>query len=153
MAQRLCNPAGMSDNKTVPTDVDPRVFVEAVEHQRRREDALLLLDLFSRVTGYEPQMWGESIIGYGRYHYKYASGREGEFLLTGFSPRKAAMTIYIMPGFKKYAPQLERLGKHKHSVSCLYLTSLANRDLGALEEMIVDSVERMKAMSVQHWPK
>lgn len=143
----------MSSNKTVPTDADPVAFVQAVEQTRRREDGLALLELFSRATGYEPQMWGPSIVGYGRYHYKYASGREGEFLLTGFSPRKAAMTIYVMPGFKKYGAQLERLGKHKHSVSCLYLTSLASRDLGALEEMIVDSVERMKAMSVAHWPK
>ncbi|MEX0343782.1 MAG: DUF1801 domain-containing protein [Rhizobiaceae bacterium] len=143
----------MSDNKTVPTDVDPRAFVEAVEHKGRREDALLLLDLFGRVTGYEPQMWGPSIVGFGRYHYRYATGREGEFLLTGFSPRKAAMTVYIMPGFKKYASQLKRLGKHKHSVSCLYLGRLGGLDLGALEEMIADSVERMKAMSVEHWPK
>ncbi len=143
----------MSENKTVPTDVDPRAFVEAVEHNGRREDALLLLDLFGRVTGYEPQMWGPSIVGYGRYHYRYATGREGEFLLTGFSPRKAAMTVYIMPGFKKYASQLKRLGKHKHSVSCLYLGRIGGLDLGALEEMIVDSVERMKAMSVAHWPK
>lgn len=143
----------MSANKTVPTDVDPREFIASVEHKGRRDDALTLLDLFSRVTGYQPQMWGPSIVGFGRYHYKYESGREGEFLLTGFSPRKAAMTIYIMPGFKKYASQLERIGKHKHSVSCLYITSLKGRDLSALEEMIADSVERMKAMSVQHWPK
>ena len=143
----------MSGNKTVPTDVDPRAFIETVEHKGRREDAYLLLDLFGRVTGYEPQMWGPSIVGYGRYHYKYDSGREGEFLLTGFSPRKSAMTIYIMPGFKKYTSQLERLGKHRHSVSCLYLTSLKGRDLAALEEMIADSVSRMKAMSVAHWPK
>ncbi len=143
----------MSSNKTAPTDVDPRAFIEAVAHPGRREDALLLLELFGRVTGYEPQMWGPSIVGYGRYHYKYDSGREGDFLLTGFSPRKAAMTVYIMPGFKKYGPRLERLGKHKHSVSCLYLGSLKGRDLGALEEMIADSVERMKAMSVAFWPK
>ncbi len=143
----------MSDNKTVPTGADPAAFVQAVEHKGQREDALTLLELFGRVTGYEPQMWGGSIVGYGRYHYKYDSGREGDFLLTGFSPRKAAMTIYIMPGFKQYGAQLERLGKHRHSVSCLYLTRLKDRDLGALEEMIADSVERMKAMSVAHWPK
>lgn len=143
----------MSENKTIPTDVDPRAFIEAVEHNGRREDALLLLDLFGRVTGYEPQMWGPSIVGYGRYHYRYASGREGEFLLTGFSPRKAAMTVYVVPGFKKYTSQLKKLGKHRHSVSCLYLGRLSGLDLGALEEMIADSVERMKAMSVEHWPK
>ncbi|MEZ5811979.1 MAG: DUF1801 domain-containing protein [Rhizobiaceae bacterium] len=142
----------MAGNKTVPTGADPAAFVEAIDNERRREEARTLLGLFSRVTGYEPQMWGLSIVGYGRYHYKYESGREGESFLTGFSPRKSAMTVYIMPGFKRYGVQLERLGRHRHSVSCLYLTRLEGRDLGALEEMIADSVERMKAMYA-HWPK
>lgn len=142
----------MSGNKTVPTDADPRAFVESIEHKGRREDALALLDLFRRVTGYEPQMWGPSIVGYGRYHYKYESGREGDFLLTGFSPRKAAMTIYIMPGFKKYGEQLERLGKHRHSVSCLYISRLSGIDTGVLEEIVSDSVARMKAM-YEYWER
>ena len=87
-----------------------------------------------------------------RSHYKYDSGREGDFLMTGFSPRKAAMSVYIMPGFNLYEEQLARLGKHKHSVSCLYLSRLDKLDLTALEEMVVDSVRRMKEISVRWKP-
>ena len=91
-------------------------------------------------------MWGESLIGYGFYHYKYESGHEGDYFLTGFSPRKSATSIYIMPGFKQYTDQLARLGPHKHSVSCLYITKLARIDLAVLEGIVTDSVKRMKAM-------
>lgn len=123
-------------NKTQPHDLNPEDFIRTVEPPRRREDGLVLLDLFQRVTGYEPVMWGPSIIGYGRYHYRYDSGREGDFLATGFSPRKASLSIYIMPGYQDYSEILSRLGKHKIGKSCLYVNKLADIDLGVLEELI-----------------
>ena len=134
----------MSENKTQPTKASVTEFLNSIEHQGRREDSFVLLELFNRVTGLEPVMWGDSMVGYGQYHYKYKSGREGDFFLTGFSPRKAQMTIYIMPGFKQYTEQLKKLGKHKNSVSCLYVSRISNIDLKILEELIVDSVKRMR---------
>ncbi len=136
----------MAENKTKPTEASATEFVSSVENLIRRGDAQILLEMFGRLTGMEPVMWGESLIGYGHYHYKYASGREGDYFLTGFSPRKAATTIYIMPGFNQYSDQLRRLGPHRHSRSCLYITRLERVDRAALEEMIVDSVKRMKSM-------
>jgi len=99
-----------------------------------------------RATGFDPRIWGDSMVGYGQYRYKYKSGHGGEHFLTGFSPRKSAMSIYVMPGFKQYEKQLALLGKHKHSVSCLYVTRLANIDLGVLENIVADSVSRMKKL-------
>ena len=141
----------MTENKTKPTDADVDAHLAGVEPARRREDAQALLQLMKRITRMKPVMWGDSIVGFGRYHYKYDSGREGDFFLTGFAPRKAAMTVYVMPGFKQYGDQLARLGKHRHSVSCLYLTRLDGIDMGALEEIIRDSVKRMKKM-YDWWP-
>ena len=139
----------MSENKTKPSTADVQAFLNAVEPARRREDGLVLHDLMNTITGMTPVLWGPSIVGYGEYYYKTGSGREGLWPLTGFSPRKAAMTIYIMPGFKAYADQLARLGKHKHSVSCLYITRLANVDMAVLEEIITRSVARMKEIYPQ----
>ena len=131
--------------KTQPTDVDPLAFVSAVEHPRRREDGLVLLDVFGRVTQLKPKMWGGSIVGYGRYAYTYDSGHSGEFFLTGFSPRKTALTIYVMPGYRDLSQQLERLGKHKLGKSCLYINKLADVDLGVLEEIVRNGVDYMRA--------
>lgn len=136
----------MAENKTMPTDASVPDFIAAVANETRRQDAYLLLELMNRITGFEPCLWGDSLIGYGHYRYKYKSGHGGEFFLTGFSPRKAATTIYIMPGFKQYGPQLAKLGKHKHSVSCLYVTRLSNIDLAVLEDIVTDSVSRMKKL-------
>ena len=141
----------MAENKTRPTDVDVEAFLSQVEPAHRRVDAETMLRLMKRITRMKPVMWGDSIVGFGRYHYKYESGREGDYFLTGFAPRKAAMTVYIMPGFKQYADQLARLGKHRHSVSCLYLSRLDGLDMTALEEIIRDSVRRMKKM-YDWWP-
>ena len=126
----------MSGNKTRPTSQTPEAFLAGVEPARRREDGQVLLDLFARVTGFDPVMWGPSIIGFGRYHYVYDSGREGDFLATGFSPRKANLSIYIMPGYRDYSAILGRLGKHKVGKSCLYINKLNDIDLGVLEELI-----------------
>ncbi|GAA6209624.1 hypothetical protein NBRC116601_29170 [Cognatishimia sp. WU-CL00825] len=125
-----------SQNKTVANAADPREFCGQIEHPTRRADALVLLKLFAKETGFEATMWGGSIIGFGRYHYKYESGREGDFLATGFSPRKANLSIYIMPGYQDYSEIMGRLGKHKLGKSCLYVNKLADIDLDVLRELI-----------------
>ena len=134
-----------AQNKTKPTAVSPKAFIEAVEHDQRRADGLALLDFFGRVTGLQPKMWGPSMIGYGRYHYKYDSGREGDFFLTGFSPRKTALTIYVMPGYRDMSDMLARLGKHKTGKSCLYINKLADIDRDVLEDIIQDGLAYMRA--------
>lgn len=143
----------MGENKTKQTDLSVSKFIDSIEHEGRREDARILLEFMNRVTGMEPRLWGDSMIGYGKYHYKYKSGREGDFFLTGFSPRKANMTIYIMPsghGLKEYREQLAKLGKHKSSVSCLYVNRISDIDLEVLEELVTDSVRRMREFYPDH---
>jgi hypothetical protein len=125
-----------TQNKTRPTDADVTAFLTSVENDTRRQDALALDALFRRVTGWSPRMWGPTMVGYGQYHYRYETGREGDFLATGFSPRKASLSVYIMPGYQDYAPILERLGKHKLGKSCLYINKLADVDTDVLEELI-----------------
>lgn len=119
-------------------------FIASVEHPTRRADADVLLALFKDITGKAPVMWGPAMIGFGQYHYKYESGREGDFLCTGFSPRKAALSIYIMPGYEDFSEILARLGKHKIGKSCLYINKLADIDLTVLEELIREGLKRMK---------
>lgn len=125
-----------STGATRPTDADVTAFVEAVEHPVRRRDAARLVDLLSRVTGEPPRMWGPSIVGFGSYHYQYASGREGDMCALGFSPRKAATTLYLMDGAERYPELLERLGPHTTGTSCLYVKDLDAVDLDVLEEMV-----------------
>ena len=126
----------MAQNKTQPTTADVTAFLDAVEHPTRRADGHQLNALFQEITGWTPRMWGPSIIGYGQYHYVYDSGREGDFLATGFSPRKANLSLYIMPGYQDYAPLLARLGKHKTGKACLYITKLADVDIDEVAELI-----------------
>lgn len=133
----------MAENKTKPTDASPEDFLGEIEDEARRKDAFKILKLMRKITGKPPVMWGPSIIGFGRYHYKYASGREGDFFVTGFSPRKQNLTIYIMPGFARYATLMKRLGKHRTGSSCLYIKRLDDIDLTALEELITRSVADM----------
>lgn len=138
----------MAENKTRPTEVDVTAFLTAVEPARRREDGLRLLEIFRRVTGYEPRMWGPSIIGFGRYEYRYDSGRTGDFLATGFSPQKARLVVYIMPGYGDFSETLSRLGKHKLGKSCLYINKLADIDEDVLEELIRAGLARLDDI----WP-
>lgn len=138
----------MSEMKTVPTQADVGAFLAAVEPERRRLDAERLDVLFRSVTGFVPQMWGPSIVGYGRYDYVYASGRSGSFLATGFSPRKAALSIYILPGYADFGPLLSRLGKHKTGKSCLYINKLADVDTDVLAELIRAGLDDLAG----HWP-
>jgi hypothetical protein len=135
-----------ADNKTKITAESPTEFIAAIEHKVRRSDAELLLPWMHDLTGLEPRMWGPSIIGYGRYHYKYASGREGDAPLTGFSPRKAALSFYIMPGYQfgKMPEKLARLGKHKLGKSCLYINRLADVDMQVLGSIVIAGLVYMR---------
>lgn len=135
----------MAGNKTKQTGASVGDFLDKVEPQWKKDDAQAVCRLMERLSGHKSKMWGSSIVGFGHYHYKYASGREGDFLLTGFSPRKAALTLYIMDGYQDYSETLARLGKHKTGKSCLYIKRLADVDLAVLEELIVDSLSYMRA--------
>lgn len=135
----------MAENKTKVTDVDPREFIASVEHPTRRADAEVLLEMMTRVTGCAPRMWGPSIVGFCRYHYRYESGREGDFMLTGFSPRKANLVLYVLPGYDDAGADLAELGKHRLGKSCLYVNKLADVDLEVLERLVADGVATMRA--------
>ncbi len=135
---------GNSTNKTTVTSVSPTTFIDAVEDPQRQADARTLLKFFGRITGWKPKMWGLSIIGFGSFHYRYESGREGDSPVTGFSPRKASLVIYVMPGYTGFSDALTRLGKHKVGKSCLYINKLSDVDLNVLEDIIRRGVEQMK---------
>jgi hypothetical protein len=126
----------MTGNKTVPTGQTVTDFLDAVEPEYRRAEAVALDALFRKATGFAPRMWGPSIVGYGRYHYVYDSGRDGDFLATGFSPRAREISIYVMPGYADFGPILARLGPHRKGKSCLYVTRLDRIDTGVLAELI-----------------
>lgn len=133
----------MADLKTKPTDQSVESFLNSISDDQKREDCFALLELMKQVTQLEPRMWGSSIVGFGSYHYKYASGREGDAILTGFSPRKQNLTLYIMAGFEQYDELLKKLGKHSVGKSCLYVKRLADVDLPTLEELVRQSVTHM----------
>ena len=126
----------MVENKTKPHNASVSAFLKAVENERRRSDALVVNELMTRITGEKPKMWGASIVGFGSYHYEYESGKEGDFFLTGFSPRKASLVLYIMPGYGEMDEYLARLGKHKTGKSCFYINKLDDVDLAVLEKLI-----------------
>lgn len=134
----------MSENKTKPTDKNVQEFLESIEPPQKREDSFTLLALMKEITGEEAQMWGETMIGFGSYHYKYASGREGDSFLTGFSPRKQNFSVYITAGFDDYAALLGKLGKHKTSKSCLYINKLKDVDMVVLRELVQRSFDHMR---------
>ena len=127
--------------KTVPTKASVKSFLDAVEDPDRRADCHEVAKIMRRVTRKQPKMWGPSIVGFGIYHYKYASGREGDWPVAGFSPRKRDLTLYIMSGFTGHAALMKKLGKHKTGKSCLYIKKLADVDLEVLEELIQRSVD------------
>jgi len=133
----------MAENKTKRNDSSVKDFLNSVPEEQKRKDAYLVLELMKKTTGLEPEMWGTSLIGFGKYHYKYDSGREGDFFITGFSPRKQNLTIYIMPGFEKYNELMEKLGKYKTGKSCLYINKLTDVDMEVLRELIWRSFDYM----------
>ena len=130
----------MAESKTTKSDRSVEAFIESLDDDRKREESHRLVTLMQEVTGHEPAMWGESIIGFGTYHYRYASGREGDWMLTGFSPRKRALSIYVMCGFSGHEAMMARLGRHKTGKSCLYVNKLDDIDLEVLEELLRASI-------------
>ncbi len=134
----------MAELKTQPTDQRVEDFLNTIDDEQKRSDAFALLEFMKEITGEEPVMWGPAIIGFGSYHYKYASGREADWMLTGFSPRKNNLTLYIMQGFDNYEHHLTQLGKHKTGKSCLYVKRLEDLDLDVLRKLISESVEYMR---------
>ena len=137
----------MAQLKTQPNDKSVTDFLDSVENDTKREDSFTILELMKEATGVEPIMWGDSIIGFGTYHYKYASGREADWFLTGFSPRVQNLTLYIMDGFDEYDDLLGNLGKHSTGKSCLYVKRLENIDLEVLKEMVEKSVAHIQAIN------
>ena len=133
----------MAENKTKENDASVEDFLNSIEHDQKREDSYLILEMMRKITGLEPKMWGDSMVGFGRYHYKYKSGREGDYFLTGFSPRKRNISIYIMAGFNNYQDMMAKIGKHKSSVSCLYINKLDDINMSILKKLINKSVKDM----------
>ena len=130
--------------KTKETEDSVLAFINKIENSGRREDAFRLLDLFEKTTGLPAKMWGESLIGFGSYHYKYASGHEGDAAIVGFSPRKAKISLYLAAGFPEREPLLAKFGKHTTGVGCVYINKLADIQIDVLKEMIERSVAFIK---------
>ncbi len=133
-----------NDLKTKVNDASVERFLNTVKDERVRNDCYEILKIMQQATKEEPKMWGTSIVGFGSYHYKGKSGREGDWMLTGFSPRKQNLTLYLMGGFEESKELLKKLGKHKTSVGCLYIKKLDDVDKKVLKELVVASVKRMK---------
>ena len=134
----------MAENKTTPNDQNVEHFLNAIADERKRKDSFTILELMKQVTGMEPRMWGSSIVGFGSYHYKYESGREGDTILAGFSPRKQNLTLYNMGGFEQYDDLLKKLGKYTLGKGCLYIKRLEDIDLPTLKSLIEESVKHVK---------
>jgi len=130
----------MAELKTKQNEQSVEDFLDGIADEKRRQDCFTVLELMKKLTEQEPKMWGASIVGFGNYKYKYKSGREGEWFVTGFSPRKQNLTLYIMSGFTRYDELLAKLGKHKTGKSCLHINKLEDVNLQILEEMIESSV-------------
>ena len=137
----------MAELKTKPHDASVDDFLNSIPEEGKRTDAFAIMKLMKQVTRKKPKMWGPSIVGFGEYHYKYDSGREGDWFLTGFSPRKQNLTLYIMSGFARYATLMKRLGKYKIGKSCLYIKRLDDIDVTVLKELIRLSAEHVKKLS------
>ena len=133
----------MAELKTKKSNASVKKFLDSVPDQKKRQDSFVILDLMKKITKEEPKMWGPSIVGFGNYHYKYESGREGDWFITGFSLRKQNLTVYIMSGFKKFEKLLEKLGKYKLGKSCLYINKLEEVDIRILEKLVFESVKYM----------
>ena len=135
----------MAELKTKPRQASVEKFLKSVKDEKQREDSYAILKLMKSVTRQEPRMWGTGMIGFGNYHYKYASGREGDWLITGFAPRKGNLSLYIMAGFDRYAELLKKLGKHKTGKGCLYIKSLDDVEPKVLRELVKQGFKEMKA--------
>lgn len=136
--------AKSTELKTKLNDASVTNFLNSVEDEQKRKDSFEIMKMMKQVTKAEPMMWGTSIVGFGTYHYKGASGREGDWMLIGFSPRKQNLTLYIMPGFERYPELMKKLGKHTTGKSCLYIKRLSDVDTDVLKELMAESVKVMK---------
>jgi len=134
----------MPEQKTKPTEVSVQSFLENVPDEGVRDDCNELIEIMKKITGAPPKMWGPSIVGFGKYHYKYESGHEGYSCLTGFSPRKQNLTLYVMPGIAEKSDLLEKLGKYKAAKGCLYIKRLADVDVEILKKLIKTTVDYFK---------
>ena len=134
----------MAENKTKPTSASVDDYIASIADEARRADCRYLVEVMSRVTGEPPRMWGASIVGFGTYHYRYDSGREGDFFLTGFSSRKADLSLYVMAGFASFPALMAKLGRHRTGKSCLYVRRLTDVDLEVLEELVRRSVKETR---------
>ncbi len=136
----------MAQNKTTETDVEVSDFLQAPEREKKREDSLEFIKIFEEVSGFPPKMWGPSIIGFGRYHYKYDSGHEGDMPLAAFSPRKDAFALYLSPEFPEKEMLLSQLGKNKTTKGCIYVKKLADIDVEILKKMLRNCIAQTKIM-------
>jgi len=136
--------SNMAELKTKVNDQSVAKFLGSVKEEQTRADCFAIMEMMKQATGAEPKMWGSSIVGFGSYHYKYESGREGDWFLTGFSPRKQSLTLYIMAGFEQYEELMKKLGKYKTGKSCLYVKKLAEVDQPTLRKLIQQSVKYLR---------
>ena len=134
----------MAEAKTQPTNQSVKEFLNQIQEPERRADCFAIVKIMEKITGEKPTMWGPSIVGFGSYHYKYASGREGDWPEMGFSPRKKDLTLYIMMGFEKHADLMEKLGKHSTSKSCLYIKRLSDVHIPTLKKLIKIGLKDLK---------
>tara|TARA_R110001599_G_C12040134_1_gene641065 strand:- start:339 stop:761 length:423 start_codon:yes stop_codon:yes gene_type:complete len=132
-----------AQNKTTTTEASVTDFLNSIAEEKKKNDCVLVKNLMEEITGEPAKMWGTSIVGFGNYHYKYDSGREGDSLKVGFSPRVQNLTLYIMPGFEKYDDHMSKLGKYKTGKSCLYIKKMEDIDLEILKSLIKDSYDYM----------
>ncbi len=140
----------MVELKTKQTDQSVEQFLNSVQDVKRRQDCFTILEMMKKVTGFEPKMWGTSMIGFGNYHYKYASGHEGDMFLAGFSPRKQELTLYIGGGLQRYEVVMKNLGKYRAGKGCLYIKKVEDIDLPVLEELVKQSVAHQLKTSIDH---
>lgn len=133
----------MAELKTQKNDADVEAFIDSIENEKRRADCRAVVEMMAEVTGEPPTMWGDSIIGFGSYHYKYPTGREGDWMATGVSPRKQSLTVYVMTGFARHAALMEKLGRYTIGKSCLYIKKLEDVDTDVLRELVRDSFKRV----------
>ena len=134
-----------AEAKTKPTNESVKEFLNRIPKAERREDCFTVLKMMEEITGDKPKMWGPSIVGFGTWHYKYASGHEGDWPIAAFSPRKTDLTLYLTPGFQKYSEMMGKLGKHSTGKSCLYIKRLSDIHLPTLKKLIKTSIKDLNA--------
>jgi hypothetical protein len=142
----------MAEPKTKQTNASVEKFLNKITDETRREDCFKVATMMKDITGEEPRMWGPSIVGFGLYHYKYASGREGDWPIAAFSPRKQDLTLYLTPGFQEQADLMQQLGKHRTGISCLYIKRLSDVHVPTLKKLIRESVKSAKKMAKKKSP-